>query len=659
MELVYLWVEDYKNIHQQGFNFSSDIEYKKGILSRSSSSSDIPKDFFGKNVDVTAIIGKNGSGKSGLIESLMLTFFRNIDQSSTLKAFCIFKENDQYFYQLSPAMVRKEILDFLGRNKSFFTGDFDQSDFGLEKYDLLNKQNTMIFHYNYTIDNFSSQFKNTIRDSEFYGHIFSYETTTSLINVFSQPDKSKENLNVNSLNRNTQKYMIKAKTLFTEEDLQNILIDVFGEGSNANFIPKKFILKFDFDTYLAKFNNLRVRDSLKAYFAGDDFNDLSNLNIDKLLTLANFFFIFRVFESFWGENRQSYIKIKEFIEILDSIDKHDAYLTNNKDKVDADFIFKQNIFDTEFLESILGGFEQICSNLENIRENLLKDIKTLFPDIYDTAWYIDYVLGKGQSIKKLDIDLFLSITPINSHIVEELIKNLPSFVEIEFWNDTGVNFNDLSYGEKIFNRLFYNLFFFFDFYRSKGFSDFKIILDEIEIGLHPDWQKRFVFMLTKIGQVLVQRYEGTSIHFILASHSSFLLSDLPKQNVIFLDRDVDGKCIVKNSMSNNETFGANIHTLLSHGFFMKDGLMGEFAKEKINKAIRYLNQEQLSEEEIEYCENIISIIGEPVLKSTLKTMIDNKKYASESKIDKLKRQQKEIEEAILKEEQRVKSNEES
>jgi hypothetical protein len=23
MELVYLWVEDYKNIHEQGFNFSS------------------------------------------------------------------------------------------------------------------------------------------------------------------------------------------------------------------------------------------------------------------------------------------------------------------------------------------------------------------------------------------------------------------------------------------------------------------------------------------------------------------------------------------------------------------------------------------------------------------------------------------------------------
>ena len=27
MELVYLWVEDYKNIHKQGFNFSLRFEY--------------------------------------------------------------------------------------------------------------------------------------------------------------------------------------------------------------------------------------------------------------------------------------------------------------------------------------------------------------------------------------------------------------------------------------------------------------------------------------------------------------------------------------------------------------------------------------------------------------------------------------------------------
>ncbi|MDZ7818513.1 MAG: hypothetical protein U5K55_07810 [Aliarcobacter sp.] len=51
-----------------------------------------------------------------------------------------------------------------------------------------------------------------------------------------------------------------------------------------------------------------------------------------------------------------------------------------------------------------------------------------------------------------------------------------------------------------------------------------------------------------------------------------------------------GNCINATDKVDINPFGANIHTLLSHGFFMKDGLMGEFAKGKIDLAIKYLNQ---------------------------------------------------------------------
>jgi hypothetical protein len=81
------------------------------------------------------------------------------------------------------------------------------------------------------------------------------------------------------------------------------------------------------------------------------------------------------------------------------------------------------------------------------------------------------------------------------------------------------------------------------------------------------------------------------VHFIITSHSPFVLSDLPKENVIFLEKDEKtGYCKNVTKETNIETFGANIHTLLSHGFFMKDGLMGEFAKEKINKILTYLTR---------------------------------------------------------------------
>jgi len=84
MELVYLWVEDYKNIHKQGFNFSPRFECKfhdkyneDGILKGhckleiiEKKQNEYIKDFFGKNINVTAIAGKNGSGKSNIVNIL-------------------------------------------------------------------------------------------------------------------------------------------------------------------------------------------------------------------------------------------------------------------------------------------------------------------------------------------------------------------------------------------------------------------------------------------------------------------------------------------------------------------------------------------------------------------------------------------------------------
>ena len=77
MELVYLWIEDYKNIKKQGFNFSprfrceydEDIKYLD-IVDKDETGEFYPKNFFGENINVTAIVGENGSGKSGIIEEL-------------------------------------------------------------------------------------------------------------------------------------------------------------------------------------------------------------------------------------------------------------------------------------------------------------------------------------------------------------------------------------------------------------------------------------------------------------------------------------------------------------------------------------------------------------------------------------------------------------
>jgi predicted ATP-dependent endonuclease of OLD family len=165
-------------------------------------------------------------------------------------------------------------------------------------------------------------------------------------------------------------------------------------------------------------------------------------------------------------------------------------------------------------------------------------------------------------------------------------------------------------------------------------KQFTVLLwDEIELYLHPMWQKRILKIILDF--VKTEKLDKL-LHIIITTHSPFLLSDIPKQNIIFLDTDENGNCKVVNGLKEKkQTFGANIHTLLSDSFFMEDGLMGEFAKSKIDKVIKILNREKPSKEDLEYCEKIIPVIGEPIVKNQLQKMLDSKRLKKIDEIDKL------------------------
>jgi len=79
---------------------------------------------------------------------------------------------------------------------------------------------------------------------------------------------------------------------------------------------------------------------------------------------------------------------------------------------------------------------------------------------------------------------------------------------------------------------------------------------------------------------------------------------------------------------------------------MEDGLMGEFAKSKIDEAFDILNKPIISQDEQKYCEQIISIVGEPIIKKQLQKMLDSKRLAKVDKIDELESQMKLLQQEI-------------
>lgn len=127
------------------------------------------------------------------------------------------------------------------------------------------------------------------------------------------------------------------------------------------------------------------------------------------------------------------------------------------------------------------------------------------------------------------------------------------------------------------------------------YDEYILLLDEADLGYHPEWKKRFVNSIVKSLPLFFKFSNNQSrVQIIFTTHDPLTLSDIPRQNVVFLDRDADGYTIISNDAK--ETFGANIHDLLADSFFISDSLMGDFAKEKIDRTIVWLRFKLLQKE---------------------------------------------------------------
>ena len=138
------------------------------------------------------------------------------------------------------------------------------------------------------------------------------------------------------------------------------------------------------------------------------------------------------------------------------------------------------------------------------------------------------------------------------------------------------------------------------------YSYVNLILEEVELYFHPDYQRQYIYqMLRQIEQVRLNNIKA--INIILVTHSPFVLTDIPKNNVLFLQK---GKPV---HVMQENTFGSNIHSLLQNGFFLEGTPMGEFAKEKINKMFERLHNGEFGDKLFEE----IRLVSEPLLKTQL------------------------------------------
>lgn len=160
------------------------------------------------------------------------------------------------------------------------------------------------------------------------------------------------------------------------------------------------------------------------------------------------------------------------------------------------------------------------------------------------------------------------------------------------------------------------------------YRNINLILDEVEICFHPEYQRRFVNeLLGYIKRLYMNRW--ASYNIMIATHSPFVLSDIPQGNILYLE---DGKMVDSKNFKN--PFAANICDILYQSFFLKNGFVGEFARKKINNMIyRLLPGGHFSDKyRLEY-ELLMNLIGDPFLKMQLQRLFDERRARNEKNRD--------------------------
>ena len=159
-------------------------------------------------------------------------------------------------------------------------------------------------------------------------------------------------------------------------------------------------------------------------------------------------------------------------------------------------------------------------------------------------------------------------------------------------------------------------------------TNYVLLFDEIDLGLHPEWQRKWI---SRALPIIEKIFDDKHLQIIITSHSPIFLSDIYRENILFLSKNNEEF----KEKSFEKTFGQNIYTLFKNSFFLQD-VMGEYAYNTIKDTIEFLtfkiNQtdgnlnlnslfNSLDETKREkMAKKIIDSVGEPIIANQLKEL---------------------------------------
>lgn len=600
----YIWFKDYRRYKKQGINFSLkytfDFDENTGTLKGRKNENYI-ENFYGENIDLSVLVGENGTGKTSFLTFLLKEFYTVHYYSFD---YIVVYETDGIIKCINSKDIRDEIKECDEDSELFRNG-----------IKLKGNRNEIMDH-------------NTTKDK--HGDVFGDFRNSKPVYISEMFNSSQffssndDNYSIASIIRNSN-----------DDDNDGITNPV------TRYIHKIMDWQIEYLTYFKKYLsnfNIRFPDYCIVTLKSDKeaFTKWYCHQIKKEKELKNDYMeeSSKVQDAFlkgssakWGVfTLKDNIAKTIFLNLFSLIDTHISPKMSEKNTVTL----------LNLVNSTSGNnlWDKVYSLLEKIDNEQTPDFFSL-PSL--AKKYLDFMEYFNSNYNNDDyiISSYEIKIPTKkentNYCIYDFFKEYKKAVSvIDFFSfDWG-----LSSGETMLLNIFAKLNHFYKkITKNINPDNVLIMLDEAEVALHPEWQRNF---LDSILEFIKATFTNNGIHvqLIIATHSPIILSDVLKQNTVYLranknDKSHENESFADSNYEHEETFGANIYKLYNNAFFMQNGAVGEFAKNYIRRIKSDIGDSSKTYEEIE---KDISIIGDEFIRNQLYLLLNQSRKVQKNDI---------------------------